>query len=877
MAANPTPAMVDLQLSAGNGRPTQQNFTASGPDIPLDLGPDHVLRRMSGGAATVTLRELEVAVTAAVFVDREALGSTRLQLVAWSLPTIAAVFRSALVLGMETESRGSMRAALHYFVAFVRDQRRAHPVEFTFSDATAFQPLPAAPANSLTQETAWVSEVLVQSGVDAGNDAVVLAALINLLPERYTAAGRLKDDFVDSVSELYAEAVSQQPDIIHKRPARQASVVVGTMRSRVPEARFLIYSPPARTFDEAQLYRFKPEDAVQIRFKDAWTLSYTSISQLLTSSCSSSDAWALVSMMVEEKPTYETLSALNSKIEGLLGIIDSDPELKVGVGSIEMRAKAMHKILQHKPSTYGESAGGAMPTDPARDTALLTSRSSTKELLDELHKDDVVPLIKHRIINTMLTLESMVGWQYLAGKPPALAHFKTYSSCKAESAIVQAFKRHLCVDAKGDRQTGWYAILDQDGKCPLAMKMVKAEWASNGALAFNPWLEVVGPLVRKFLGDHAVAPSLDVLAKANPAAMFTHAFMLKYGKEHIVRLFGFIGYGGAEDKSVAAVMRTLERYTERLDLVPDSVPNYAGQPYDFAGAKNSCKIGLQDAAVCAFVEFAGRIKGALDSPAINAVRPTPFAEEGCGFQDALVDIEELLQQMEGDVKRYLKLSRATEAAAARAGAAAAQEAAAGSKSSAGSSVGPSVSQAGSMMGALAVAPLTAHSLAALQQQTRLPSEFSMQGPPQGGGGFPARGSMVNSLQYDSGGVWVTTAHGPRWCSAKGPRPLTLEGLCPASLLPNSVDRNAYCTGGSNCAHRLPRNFQRVLSTKVLDPATLIVKPSANGGGARGDGRGGGADKRGNGGDGDASKDKDIGQKAKKYHKKRPKAKDTGDA
>ena len=56
--------------------------------------------------------------------------------------------------------------------------------------------------------------------MDAGNDAVVLAALINLLPERYTAAGRLKDGFVDSVSELYAEAVSQQPGIIHKRPAR---------------------------------------------------------------------------------------------------------------------------------------------------------------------------------------------------------------------------------------------------------------------------------------------------------------------------------------------------------------------------------------------------------------------------------------------------------------------------------------------------------------------------------------------------------------------------------------------------------------------------------------------------------------------------------
>ena len=61
--------MVDLRLSAGNGRPTQQNFTAPGPDIPLDLGQAHVLSLMSGGATSVTLRELEVAVTAAVFID----------------------------------------------------------------------------------------------------------------------------------------------------------------------------------------------------------------------------------------------------------------------------------------------------------------------------------------------------------------------------------------------------------------------------------------------------------------------------------------------------------------------------------------------------------------------------------------------------------------------------------------------------------------------------------------------------------------------------------------------------------------------------------------------------------------------------------------
>ena len=876
--------MIDLRLSEGNGRETTQNFNASGPDIPLVLGQAHVLSLMSGGATTVTLRELEVAVTAAVFVDREQLGSTPVQLISWSLPSITAVIRSALMLGMETGSRGSMRAALHYFVSFVRVQRRDHPQEFTFSRASAFHQLPATAANSLTQETAWVPELLVQSGVDASGDAVVLAALINLLPNRYTPAGRLTDDFVDSVSELFSEAVAQQPDVNNKRPARQAAVVVGAIKTRVPEARFLYYCPPARIFEEAQLYRYKPDDTVQTRFKDAWQLAYPHIAQLLMESCSSSDAWALVSMLVGAKPVYETLSALNSKIEGLIGIVDSDPELKVGSATSEQRAKAMLKILEHKPASAGESAGGGMPVDSAKETALLTSRSSTKDLLDELQKDDVVPLVEHRIIRTMLTMDSMVGWQYLAGKPPSLAYMKHFSSCKAEAQLALAFKRHMCVDAKGDRQTGWFSVLDHGGKCTLATKMVKAEWASNGALSFNPWLDAVGPMVKKYLGCHAVSTALDELATANPAALFTNAFMLKYGKEHLVRLFGFIGFGGNEEKSVAAVMRTLESYNERLELIPDMVLNYAGQPFDFAGAKNSCKMDLQDAAVCAFVEFAGRIKGALDAPALSAVRPSPFAAEGCGFQDALVDIEELLGQMEGDVKKYLRLSRATEAAAARAGVKA-QPIPVGSRTGSSEvSVGPSVSQVGSMVGSLAVAPLTTAALATLQTQTRLPSEFAAQLPPQGGGGRLQRGALAHTLQYDSGGVWVDTAHGQKWCSAKGPRPLDLKGVCPAALLPNSMERDAYCTGGEACSHHLPKAFARVHSTKVLPRDSLLTNPTTggkgggkSGKGGRGGGGRGGAGKRNGGKDAaEVNVDKEAGEKDKKVRKKKRAPKDDGD-
>ena len=189
-----------------------------------------------------------------------------------------------------------------------------------------------------------------------------------------------------------------------------------------------------------------------------------------------------------------------------------------------------------------------------------------------------------------------------------------------------------------------------------------------------------------------------------------------------------------------------------------------------------------------------------------------------------------------------------------------------------------------MVGSLAMAPLTSAALATLQTQTRLPSEFAAQLPPQGGGGRLQRGALAHTLQYDSGGVWVDTAHGAKWCSAKGPRPLDLKGVCPAALLPNSMERDAYCTGGETCSHHLPKAFARVHSTKVLPRDSLLMNPTSGGKGARKSGRGG----RGGGGRGGAGKrnggkdaaevnvDKEAGEKDKKVRKKKRAPKDDGD-
>ena len=122
---------------------------------------------------------------------------------------------------------------------------------------------------------------------------------------------------------------------------------------------------------------------------------------------------------------------------------------------------------------------------------------------------------------------------------------------------------------------------------------------------------------------------------------------------------------------------------------------------------------------------------------------------------------------------------------------------------------------------------------------------------------------------------------PSLVQRQGPPSPNTRGTVPGlELLPNTVERDLYCTGGASCAHRLPRHFQRVLSTKTLAPASLLVKPNGKGGGRGGDRGGdggrGGADKRNNGEGSDAQHDRESGAKEKKYPKKKAKAKDLGD-
>ena len=155
----------------------------------------------------------------------------------------------------------------------------------------------------------------------------------------------------------------------------------------------------------------------------------------------------------------------------------------------------MQKLLRLKVGAAEGSSDG-LATDSALDRATLTTKDTTKSLVAALHADNVVPLVTYRIIRTMLNSESILGWQYLAGGKPALDLFKKFSGCVSELEVIAAFKRHMCVDSEGNVQMAWYSKLDKNGKCPLPMKLVKGTFAANGALEFNPWVDIVGPMVK---------------------------------------------------------------------------------------------------------------------------------------------------------------------------------------------------------------------------------------------------------------------------------------------------------------------------------------------------------------------------------------------
>lgn len=200
-----------------------------------------------------------------------------------------------------------------------------------------------------------------------------LAALINLLPCRYSDAGHALPDFLECASELYHEALKQQPDLVNKRPLRQAATVVAAIATRVPEAKFISFRPAAEAFEESQLFRSSLEDSVRSRFDEVWYLAYPHLKGLLLPGCSASEAWSHAASLIGKRPSYEALAALNARVAGLIGAVDADPELRVVVASSEDRAQAMLRLLRSDKASAAAASDGTSTSDTAADEAKLLS------------------------------------------------------------------------------------------------------------------------------------------------------------------------------------------------------------------------------------------------------------------------------------------------------------------------------------------------------------------------------------------------------------------------------------------------------------------------------------------------------------------------
>ena len=76
-------------------------------------------------------------------------------------------------------------------------------------------------------------------------------------------------------------------------------------------------------------------------------------------------------------------------------------------------------------------------------------------------------------------------------------------------------------------------------------------------------------------------------------------------------------------------------------------------------------------------------------------------------------------------------------------------------------------------------------------------------------------------------MWVPTPQGLRWCGAKSASttPFDISKACLASVLPDSVDRDLYCSRGGTCPHRLGHGYTKVIKEMVPHPSELITVKS----------------------------------------------------
>ena len=792
---------VDLRLLHGSGAPTAANIASSGADVVITAAAEHVLCLLSGGEREYSWRELEVAMATAAYFDKSALSSVLVARSAVSLRAMAGIFRAALSAGLSTESRGNLKAALHYFVSFVRSARSSSPQAFTFDDPSEFTALAPYPQSFVVpQGVQWITALNISMCVDEDGDALALGVILDILVHRYSPAGRSSATFIECADELFQVACEKQPNLLSKSINRQAIAVASTVSSNgVTGARILVCHPAAAACAVACDLRKEGSAALRPRFLEVWTIpAFQNIRTLLTERCAGREAWSFATRLINKEPTCELLEALDSRVGRLLGTIETNAELSAEDADISARVSEMERLLNtlaSSRSTGSASEGFETSGNNPLGLSKLFAQPSVKEFMDDMSPLLTTPLVPYRIVKHMLPHKCCMGWQFLAGKTINHSFFHAVESAKKSTAVQMAFQRHMCTDADQMIRAEWFPyLLNHQNECPVPFMMIKGTMAEKGKMNLNLWLQIASPRIKMLEGPHACNPTLDATALNNPHSFFSNELMLREGAEHVVHSFAFIGYGGDEEGSLYAALETLKGWAHKIFKLPDSLVTSKGERLSLMETKSAACGMLERAGVAAFQDMSENIATMIATSPQRASRPPAFAPENCRMASILAELEENMTTIYAEMKLRWSIDSSLQSA-----------------------------NAPTFNSPAANPPPFAPPHSGFPTPPAIQSPFFM--PPS-----PGRGALAHTLQIEGAGFWLSGPHASPatriWCGAKhsGAVPFRLQTTrtCMAALLPLRVPKEPYCTGRLGCEHQLPGGYTPVFSDRVLSPEELLT-------------------------------------------------------
>ena len=846
-AADP---VVDLRIAGpGSGHPTAANIAAATADVTFALPDQHWLVTAADGAKTVTWRQCEAAVAAAVYFDRAALSGVILTRSAISPAAIAAFFRAAINNGMLLINKGSVTAALHYFTQHVRAVRSQHPAAFTIDAPGDFVPLApwprAALAPPMHPSMAYTDVLEVPMCVDVDGDGLVLSAVIDLLVHRYAPLARAGPLFAECAMELYGAAEGNNPGFATKPPRMQAIQVVAIVGANVVDAPLMVGH--ADNLASAVIVDFggKGTAALRPRFLEAWSLAFPHLQSLLTPRCLGREAWAHAARLLNAEPTSELLAGLDSKIGRFMPSIDTDATLSALGAPISSRVAEMDKLLASlllpQSSSAATDVSGASQDDPLAQAALF-ALPHVKQFLADMVAYHTDPLCCYRVVKAMLAHQAVIGWQFLQGAKVTHPLFDAFAACKEPPPIVEAYKRHMCKDAQNKIRVEWFTSFDNKSHaCPLPSMLINGEFATEGKLNFNPWLDVCSVRIKLAENDYSVDPYLDALAASDPAEFFANEYMLREGREHLLLAFSFIGFPMDGDNSLAAALQSCLKWAERIQRIPNALHTARGTTESLASSKQAMRQILKKAGISGFAECAASIRLLKKTKPKHASRPGPFAPTAGALNATISELTAMMQPIQGELLLAQAISRglggmpppppmASQQGAVPLSAVghlpppapdtvlAQSHLAFGRPASPDqSTVGPSASQAGTV-------PIR-------YQQQYAAQSFVV--PRLGWSGNSnlseatqlGRGSLAHTLRKEGAGVWYTDQDGTKWYGAKhsGAVHFDPSRTCLAALLPPSANKEHYCTGRLGCRHQLGGGYTVVCADAVPHPNELITK------------------------------------------------------